>query len=150
MVSPKGTATMVTETKKKENVGASQWRARWENVGAKSSLKSILMASAKGWKRPKSLNPKTEARLAPMRSCITALSFRSTQVRKRARRSVQTRVSTTLTRTMRTSAGIGFSGADAEGIGEAGQDGAFRGDFGARPDGRGEGLDDPLGVDVSA
>ena len=70
---------------------------------AKSSLKIILMASAKGWKSPKARRPKTEALLAPIRSCMTALSFRSTQVRRRARSIVQVRARTILTRRMSTS-----------------------------------------------
>src|SRR5512140_3811570 len=149
IVSPKGTATMVTETKKKENVGASQWRVRWAKVGAKSSLKSSLMASAKGWKRPKILSPKTEALLAPIRSCITALSLRSTQVRNRASRSVHIRVRTTLATMMRTSPSIGISKVDAQRAGQAREDIPFGNDPGGRPHGTGERLAEALDVDVS-
>src|SRR5512138_195302 len=106
------------------------------------------MASAKGWKRPNSRRPKIEARLAPMRSCMTALSFRSTHVRKRARSSVQVRARTTLTTTIRTSAAIGPSEVQAERLSQAGQETAFAYSSGQRGDGRGKGLPQTVDVDI--
>jgi hypothetical protein len=52
-------------TKKKEMKGAIVWRNFLEKEGTKSSLKIILMASAKGWKRPMMRIPKIEALFAP-------------------------------------------------------------------------------------
>src|SRR5512136_1618191 len=138
--SPKGTATTVTATKKKDKNGARVCRNRSEKDGTKSSLKIILRASAKGWKRPKARTPKSEARLAPMRSCMTALSLRSTQVRTRARIMVQARA-----RTMRTSI-MALPQLHSQFPGQPGQDLPLGQAALGRPEGRLEGLDDAIDV----
>src|SRR3989442_6166980 len=79
-VSPNGIDAKAASAKKTETKGASVNRKRSARAGRKSSLVSILMASASGWKSPMSRSPKMEARLAPMRSCMIADCLRSTQV----------------------------------------------------------------------
>ena len=68
-------------TKKKERKGARLCMNFREKLGVKSSLKNIFMASANGWNKPRTRNPKILARFAPILSCMTALSFLSAHVR---------------------------------------------------------------------
>ena len=48
--------------------------------GTKSSLKIILMASARGCRSPPKARPKTAARFGPILSCMRALTLRSASV----------------------------------------------------------------------
>ena len=80
-VSPKGMEAKAASAKNTDTKGASTKSSRSARAGMKSSLVSILMASASGWSRPRMRMPKMDARLAPMRSCMMADCLRSTQVR---------------------------------------------------------------------
>ena len=60
--------------------GLIRCRKRCAPVGIVSSFVIILITSASGWIRPSALKPRMLARFAPMRSCISALCLRSTQV----------------------------------------------------------------------
>ena len=80
-MSPKGMEAKAASAKNTDTKGASTKSSRSARAGMKSSLVSILMASATGWSRPRMRMPKMDARLAPMRSCMMADCLRSTQVR---------------------------------------------------------------------
>ena len=79
--SPNGIVAKPHRAKKTDTTGAAWKSTRSARTGMKSSLVSILIASASGWKSPKSRRPRIGARLAPTRSCMTADCLRSTQVR---------------------------------------------------------------------
>jgi len=80
--SPNGMTAKPTSAKNTEMAGAMVKRNFSAATGRKLSLVNILTASAIAWKRPIRRNPKMEARFAPIRSCISALCLRSTQVRR--------------------------------------------------------------------
>src|SRR4030095_2626685 len=79
-VSPNGIDAKAARPKNTDTNGASLNMSRSACAGVKSSLVSILTASASGWSRPRIRMPKIDARLAPMRSCMIADCLRSTQV----------------------------------------------------------------------
>ena len=74
-----------TKAKKTEKKGASVWRVLSARCGTMSSLVNIFTASAIPWNSPNARNPKIGARLAPIRSWMSADCFRSTQVWNPAR-----------------------------------------------------------------
>src|SRR5215470_12968721 len=79
-VSPKGIEAKAASAKKTDTNGASVNISRSARAGMKSSLVSILTASASGWSRPRMRMPKMLARFAPIRSCMIADCLRSTHV----------------------------------------------------------------------
>src|SRR5919198_444226 len=76
--SPKGTTAKVTSTGARLNIGARKWRSRSVPAGTTSSLSRNLTGSAtRVLISPSPANPRMLARFAPMRSWISALTFRS-------------------------------------------------------------------------
>ncbi len=63
--SPNGIVAKPDSAKKTDTTGATRKSTRSARAGMKSSLVSILSASASGWKSPNSRRPRIEARLAP-------------------------------------------------------------------------------------
>src|SRR6058998_3335655 len=76
--SPKGTTAKVTSTGTRLSTGARKWR-RWSvPASATSSFKRNLIGSATSvFTSPKPAKPRMAARFAPMRSWMSALTFRS-------------------------------------------------------------------------
>ena len=81
---PKGTMANTTKTGTMAITGASAKRNLLAFAGTKSSFMIILTASAMKCGMPQPRQPRMAARFGPMRSCISADSLRSIQVRMEA------------------------------------------------------------------
>src|SRR6267142_3884283 len=76
--SPKGTTANVTSTGTRLRIGASEWSRRSLLAGTTSSFSRNLIGSATSvFTSPSPAKPKIAARLAPIRSWMSALTFRS-------------------------------------------------------------------------
>src|SRR5213596_261133 len=76
--SPNGTTAKVTSTGTRLSTGARKWRTRSVPAGTTSSFRRNLIGSATSvFTSPSPAKPRMAARFAPMRSWMSALTFRS-------------------------------------------------------------------------
>src|SRR5437773_2599692 len=76
--SPNGTTAKVTSTGTRLSTGARKWRTRSLPAGTTSSFRRNLIGSATSvFTSPSPAKPRMAARFAPMRSWMSALTFRS-------------------------------------------------------------------------
>src|SRR5581483_8993931 len=93
--SPKGTTANVTSTGTTLRIGARKWRSRSLPAGTTSSFSRNLTGSATSvFTSPMPAKPRIAARFAPMRSWISALTFRS----KKTPRPITCKTSSTMKR----------------------------------------------------
>src|SRR5256712_13731822 len=103
--SPKGTTAKVTSTGTRLSTGARKWRTRSVPAGTTSSLSRNLIGSATSvFTSPRPAKPRMAARLAPMRSWMSALTFRSKKTPRPITWTIRSTMKSALAAVMATSA----------------------------------------------